>query len=186
MQARVVVLGEAHADCYVSSWQIQILADLVQRWMSDAVVLVYETPMKERQGAVLAAARFLGIKTTAVEEEHPTRQSVHRRDDEAKERMFELLSEDPSRRLVVVYGEAHRESFVRSIRAEGIAAVGVSLCGSGEMHADAMRTADTLAVRDRIFRYDNGTFYVAAIPYAGRGCTALDVGLDDRARRASP
>jgi hypothetical protein len=150
--------------------------------MGDSVLLVYETPQKENQGAVLAVAQLLGVETTAVEEEHPNRWSAHRRDDEAKQRMIELLREDPSRRLVVIYGDGHRESFVRTMRAEGIAAVGISLSGTGEMHADAIRLTDTLAVRDRVFRYDNGTYYVAAIPYAGRACAALDLALGTKAR----
>jgi hypothetical protein len=77
--------------------------------------------------------------------------------------MLQRLEEDPERRFVVVYGNGHRESLVRSLREHG-PVVGITTSGTAELLAAAWTCAGTLAVRGRVFRYGDGTYYVAAHP----------------------
>lgn len=156
--ARVVVVGESHASLFERAVQIRLLTETITR--SGQVRVACELPVRGFQQPLIDAAEQAGCPVVFLEQGDPATRLAHERDEEAKARLLQLMAEDPECRWFVFYGEAHRESFVSTLRERGIRIVAVSLSGWGSILADAWRARGTIDIDDIVFRYPDKTYFV--------------------------
>jgi hypothetical protein len=135
--------------------------------------LVYESLGTPTQKEVVATARAFGWPDFHCEEHVedqvaslvPDGWVFERRDKEILGNLENWIREDDEYRWVVVYGLLHTDKIARMLSRKGIATVRVMLQGQPQMRADAMRLAGTMDIAGRVFRFDDGTYYVEAAPY---------------------
>lgn len=159
--ASVVVVGEAHASASGSDAQCALLADLVRDWGADATTLLYERPVQSLQAALVAKAAELGIAAESLESDEDARKTAGERDQLARANLLERLKARPEQRWLVVYGDSHRASFVRELETATVPVLGVTTSGTPDVLRAAWACAGTLAIRGKVFRFANGTFFVA-------------------------
>jgi hypothetical protein len=169
----VVILAEAHWPGFVTAWESALLMQLARSWKDSTPGVIYESLQLPTQKELVAMTRAREWPDFACEEHVDDRRTSlapdgwvdERRDKEALANLDNWIREDDENRWVVVYGAHHTDKFSRLLRKKGIASVRVILYGDPPMRANAMRLAGTMDIAGRVFRYDDGTYYVEATPY---------------------
>ncbi len=184
--AEVVILAEVHFDGFVKAWEIGILTELCHLWGGPAKVgFLYER--RDAQTSLVPVAADLGCNVTecepwATREWHQETQSkgwvMEERDDRAMQRITARCAGQEARN-VIVYGAAHTAILEKGLRAQGKRVVRIVLA-SRVLRAAAMQLMGTMDVCGRVFRCQDGTYFVPARPSGVFGSPELDLVLAGR------
>ena len=172
--ARVIVLGELHAWLPTRGAQIDVLAGLAH-FAHDNLALVCERPVLEYQQPVIDAARQYGIDVLMLEEEPlASNGSPSARDESVRQRLAEVLAEDPDRTYVICYGDNHRASLQQVARSMGLPNMAIALFPTDGMLGSAVRKTGG-AIEGLCFAYPEDNYFLACGSFAAiLGCPELD------------
>jgi hypothetical protein len=176
-------LGELHAWLPTRGAQIEVLASL-SYFAHDRLTLVCELPVVDYQNPVIEAAKQYGIEIRMLEEEPLASQgSPSTRDEFARQRLAEMLIQEPDRTFVICYGYNHQTSLQRVAQDLGIPNLSIALYPFDGMLGSAMRKTGG-AIEGLYFQYPQDNYFLPCAPFAAiLGCPELDDALAKPSQR---